>query len=68
MPVREARREDLTGLLRLYTHLHGNSMPAPEQLPWEQWEAICTDPRHHMIVAEEAGAGQSFRLAWWSWF
>jgi GNAT superfamily N-acetyltransferase len=51
--IREAERGDLAGLLRLYTHLHGN--PLPERAPTGVWEEILSDPRHHVVVAEEAG-------------
>ncbi len=51
--IREAERGDLEGLLRLYTHLHGN--PMPESAPSAIWEEILADPRHHIVVAEAAG-------------
>jgi ribosomal protein S18 acetylase RimI-like enzyme len=53
--IREAVESDLAGLLRLYTQLHGNSMPADTAALRALWQRIMSDPGHHIIVAEENG-------------
>ncbi|MBE6753774.1 MAG: GNAT family N-acetyltransferase [Ruminococcaceae bacterium] len=53
--IREARREDLEGLLRLYTQLHNNPMPQMDEQLDALWTRIFDDPDHHVIVAEEEG-------------
>lgn len=53
--IREVRREDIGGLLRLYTHLHEHSVPPQSSNLTALWESILRDPNHHIIVAEEDG-------------
>ena len=53
--VREARREDLGGLLALYLHLHETALPEEDGKLREVWEQILADGNHHVIVAEEEG-------------
>ena len=51
--IRQAQTQDLTALLELYTHLHGN--PIPDEPPEHLWVEIIADPNHHIIVAEQDG-------------
>jgi len=53
--IREAKKDDLTGLLQLYTQLHNNPMPEMTAELNELWSRIFDDPFHHVIVAEEEG-------------
>ncbi len=53
--IREARRNDLYGLLKLYTQLHKNPMPDDYTAAQRVWEQIFADDNHHIIVAEENG-------------
>ena len=55
MMIREVKKDDLQGLLRLYTQLHDNPMPADTQELAKLWQDILSDPTHHIIVAEEEG-------------
>ncbi len=53
--IREAVNDDLGGLLELYTHLHGNPIPAASDQLTALWERITKDADHHIIVADEGG-------------
>ena len=53
--IREAIYTDLDSLLELYTHLHGNPIPAASDELTALWEQIMSDKAHHIIVAEEDG-------------
>ena len=53
--IREANSADLDSLLQLYTHLHGNPIPAASEELTALWERIIDDRDHHIIVAEEGG-------------
>lgn len=55
MTVREARYEDLQGLLELYTHLHEKSVPPMDATLEKVWEEILKNPDHHVIIAEIDG-------------
>lgn len=55
LTVREARSEDLQGLLELYTHLHEKSIPPITGQVENVWKKILTNPDHHVIVAEIDG-------------
>ena len=55
MIIREANKNDLKGLLTLYTQLHDNPIPSEGEALSALWEQICADPNHHIIVAEENG-------------
>ena len=55
MTVREANKDDLTGLLTLYTQLHGNAMPKQDEKLFSLWDRILDDANHHIVVAEENG-------------
>ena len=43
MTVREANRNDLSGLLALYTHLHGNPIPPESEGLWAARAATLAD-------------------------
>lgn len=53
--IREVTYNDLDGLLELYTHLHGNPIPAASEELTALWERIMMDDGHHIIVADEDG-------------
>ncbi|MCM1525407.1 MAG: GNAT family N-acetyltransferase [Ruminococcus sp.] len=53
--VREVTKDDLNGLLRLYTQLHGNKLPESSDSLEDLWESILADKNHHIIAAEENG-------------
>lgn len=55
MIVREARYDDLRGLLELYTHLHEKTVPAVDETVTDVWKKILNNPDHHVIVAEADG-------------
>ena len=53
--IREINKNDLSGLLKLYMHLHDNPFPELDSRVLDVWESIINDPNHHIIVAEEDG-------------
>ena len=53
--IREILESELTELLKLYTQLHGNTMPEQTKELSLLWEQIFKNPNHHIIVAEENG-------------
>ena len=53
--IRDATVNDLMGLLRLYTQLHGNAMPEDTAVLHALWLRIMDDPGHHIIVVDEGG-------------
>lgn len=53
--IREICRDDLDGLLELYTHLHNNPLPPKTAELSALWEEILADKNHHIIIAEEEG-------------
>ena len=53
--IREVTYNDLDGLLELYTHLHGNPIPAASSELTALWERIMMDDDHHIIVADVDG-------------
>ena len=55
MTVREIAVGDLEGLLRLYTELHENPMPAQGETLSALWHGILEDKNHHIVVAEKKG-------------
>lgn len=55
MTVREAKYEDLQGLLELYTHLHEKSVPLIDEAAERAWEKILKNSNHHVIVTEIDG-------------
>ncbi len=53
--VREAKKEDLDKLLKLYLFLHEDSVPEYDTHLEKTWEQIIEDPNHHLIVNEIDG-------------
>lgn len=53
--IREIVKDDLDGLLTLYTQLHNNPMPEKNAKLLQIWDAMVQDKNHHVIVAEENG-------------
>ena len=51
--IREARKDDFDGLMKLYTQLHNNFIPEKTSDILELWNNIIDDKNHHIIVAEE---------------
>ena len=50
--VREARKEDLDSMLKLYLFLHEESIPEMNEHLEKTWNQIIEDPNHHLIVNE----------------
>ena len=53
--IREITENDLDGLLKLYTQLHGNPFPEKSDELNRLWSEILSDRNHHIIVYEEKG-------------
>lgn len=53
--VREIRENELQQLLRLYLHLHEDSVPEMDSRLESVWSSIIQDPDHHIFVREEDG-------------
>lgn len=53
--IREITENDLDGLLKLYTQLHGNLLPEKSDTLNQLWSEILSDRNHHIIVYEEKG-------------
>lgn len=53
--IREINSDDLSGLLKLYKHLHDNPFPELDSRVMGVWETILSDKNHHIIVADEDG-------------
>lgn len=53
--VREIRRDELEQLLKLYTYLHEDSVPAMDEHLSSVWDTIMNDDHHHIIVNEIDG-------------
>ena len=53
--VREAKREDLDGILKLYLCLHETSVPELTEHLTAVWSQILSDKNHHLIVNELDG-------------
>lgn len=53
--IREARKEDLQEILELYLYLHETAVPENNARLREIWDAILSDPNHHLIVCEVDG-------------
>jgi len=53
--VREAGKEDLDALLKLYLFLHEDSIPEQNAHLEKAWDQIIEDPNHHLIVNEIDG-------------
>ena len=53
--IREAKKEDLGELLKLYLFLHEDSIPEQNEHLEKTWNQIIEDPNHHLIVNEIDG-------------
>lgn len=53
--IREAKREDLKEILKLYLCLHEESVPEPSDHLSQTWSQIIRDPNHHLILNEVDG-------------
>ena len=53
--VREIRENELQELLELYLYLHEDSLPEMTAHLKSTWQAILSDPNHHIIVREAEG-------------
>ena len=53
--VREAKKDDLDALLKLYLFLHEESTPEHNTHLEETWDQIIEDKNHHLIVNEVDG-------------
>jgi len=53
--IREANKNDLQAVLKLYLHLHETSIPEDNAHLRDTWTQILDDPRHHLIVYEIDG-------------
>lgn len=52
MEICEATHDDLAGLLALYSHLHTEEPPKPEQA-LTAWSTMTADPNHHVLLGVE---------------
>lgn len=53
MPIREIKKNEMSKLLELYTHLHRKDAPLPEKSKLLSiWEEIITNPRLYYFVLE----------------
>ena len=48
--IREIKETELDGLLRLYLHLHEQSVPEMSENLRNIWDSIMKDKNHHIIV------------------
>ncbi len=53
--IREAKRDDLEGLLKLYTELNDNFLPEIDGDVISIWDSILNNPSHHVLVADDDG-------------
>ena len=53
--VREAEKQDLDELLKLYLFLHEDNIPENNEHLRNTWTRILQDPNHHLIVNEIDG-------------
>ena len=53
--IREAKKDDLGELLKLYLFLHEDSIPEQSKHLEKTWNQIIEDPNHHLIVNEIDG-------------
>ena len=52
MNIRQAKKNDLNGLLNLYTNLHDNPFPDIDDALIKIWDGILKDKNHHIIILE----------------
>lgn len=50
--VREAGKQDLDEILRLYLYLHETTIPEKSEQLRKTWESIIKDQNHHLIICE----------------
>ena len=50
MQIREAKKEDLAGILSLYVQLHKDSKPVPYEKALPVWKKMLINPAQHVIV------------------
>lgn len=55
MNIREAKENDLTGLLELYMQLHDNPIPEMSENLNQLWAQMLADQNHHIIVGTQDG-------------
>ena len=55
MIIREANKNDLNEILRLYLYLHEESVPGDTDHLRNTWESIVNDKNHHLVVCEVNG-------------
>ncbi|ADU28183.1 GNAT family N-acetyltransferase [Ethanoligenens harbinense] len=55
MHIREANENDLYALLRLYTQLHDNPMPVPDDALRQLWQRMLRMDGQHALLGEEDG-------------
>lgn len=53
--IREANRNDMDKVLRLYLYLHEDSIPEDNKHLQNTWNNIINDTNHHLIVCEIDG-------------
>ena len=53
--IREAKKEDLDALLKLYLFLHEDKIPDSDRHLQDTWDQIVEDRNHHLIVNEIDG-------------
>ena len=53
--VREAKKDDLEALLKLYLFLHEENLPEQNEYLEKTWDQIIGDSNHHLIVNEIDG-------------
>lgn len=53
--VREVNKNDLNALLKLYLHLHEDTIPEMTEHLVNTWDTIIEDKNHHIIVNEVDG-------------
>ncbi|MBQ9990364.1 MAG: GNAT family N-acetyltransferase [Lachnospiraceae bacterium] len=53
--TREARENDLQGILELYLFLHETEIPRESEYLKQVWSNIMADKNHHLIVTESDG-------------
>jgi len=53
--VREANKNDLQEILKLYLHLHAKEVPEDSEYLRDTWNKIVSDKDHHLLVCEIDG-------------
>ncbi len=53
--IREAKKDDLDQILKLYLYLHEDSIPKMDEHLKKTWDQIIEDENHHLIVNEIDG-------------